>query len=180
MGDQGLKHLVRHRRIERRGRFIQDQQIGATTQGQKQGELGPHSTRERLDPSLAWKLEPVDVALLEVATPARKERRCETDHLVHGHVVEEILLVADESRSRPNGNARLRDISGHPKNTGLSARGPSHAEEDLRRRGLTGAVASEIAKDRPGWNPEIDAAECLHAVICLSQLDGLNCQHVSH
>ena len=58
VGDQRLQDLLGHRRIESRGRLVEDEQFGAAAQRQQQRELGAHAARERLDLPVGGQLEP--------------------------------------------------------------------------------------------------------------------------
>ena len=65
--DQRLQDLLGHRRVEARGRLVEDQQLRAAAQRQQQRELGAHAARQRLDLAVRRQLERAEIALLEVA-----------------------------------------------------------------------------------------------------------------
>src|SRR4029434_797929 len=136
--------------IEARRRFIQQEQLRSAAKRQEQRELRPRAARQRFDLSVRRQVERATVALLQIAPPAWIERGSEANHLLDGHVVEEVLVLAHEGRAVADLDAVARFVRGRAEHAGASARRPRHPEQDLDRRRLARPVATEEPTDRSG------------------------------
>src|SRR4030095_6876820 len=104
--------------------------------------------RQALDVPAQLKIELAQVLLLEIAAPPRIERSGEGDDLADGHVVVEILLIADK-RAAPADLDAAETVGGRVSEDGsVTTRRPRHAEQDFHRRRFPGAVLAEKAEDR--------------------------------
>ncbi len=128
-------------------RFIEHEQLHTATQREQQREFAAHAERESGRLLVQRQLERVQVALLEIAPPARIERRREADDLLDGHVVVERLVLVHEAGARPDGHARCGIACRQAEHACLSGSGSSHAEQQLDRGRLAGPVATEESED---------------------------------
>ena len=97
-----LQRLLGHRGIESRRRLVDNQQLRAAAQREKQREFRPHAARESLDLALRRQIEIAQISFFKIGAPFRKKCRGEADHLRHGHVAVEIFLFADETGAAPD------------------------------------------------------------------------------
>ena len=123
----------------------------------------------RLDVPAQLEIELAQVLLLEIAAPPRVERSREGDDLSDGHVVVEILLVADEGAAPANLDAAAAVGGRESEDAGFTTRRPRHAEQDLHRRRLAGAVPAEKAEDRSRRHLQVEPSQRFDIVIALPQ-----------
>src|SRR5206468_6685067 len=167
-------------RIESAGRFVEDEKLRAAAQRQQQRELRARPPRERPDLAIDRQLERPEVALFEIAAPARVEGSRESDDLLRRHVVVEIFLLADERRAPPDLDARLPVVGIEAEDARLTAGRPHHPEQDLDRGRLAGAVAAEKAVDGAVRHLELQPAERFHCRVALAQVGGFYDRAISH
>ena len=85
--DQRLQHFFGHRRIEPRGRLVEDQQLRAAAEREQQRELGAHAARQRLDLAIRRQLERAEVALSR-GRRASADRSAAVKRIISATVIE--------------------------------------------------------------------------------------------
>src|ERR1044071_3149628 len=178
--DARLQHSPRHPRIEPRRRLVENQQLRSSAKRKHQRELRPHAARQRLHFSIGRQLELAQVLLFEIATPARIERRGEACDLRDGHRVIEILVLTDEAGAFANLDARLRLRRVESEHARAAGGGRGHAEEDLDRCRLPGAVASEKTADRSARHLQVETVQRLDPVIYFPESTRFHDPFLSH
>ena len=116
----------------------------------------------------------------EVLTPARVESSGEPNDFLDGHVIEEVFVFGNKrhvATDLDTGGDMVRAPAEYPR---FSRSGMDHPKQDLERRRLAGAVATEESTDRSGRNLQREPAQRLDVAERFSEISGLDDHFLRH
>jgi hypothetical protein len=145
---QRLKELAPRERVESRDGLVEDEQLGALRERERERNLGLLPARQRPDLLLERDPQAREPAPREGVVPTRVELAPGPQHLVDPKSAVERMLLRDEADARQEPRRLLaRRVAEHAHR---ASRRRGQADGEMKKRRLAGAVRTDERGDRAG------------------------------
>src|SRR5580704_13914666 len=166
--------------IEAFARFVEDEKLRATREGQQEGKFCAHSLGERSHFFPGGKAIFDEESACFVGSPIGIEAAGEANQLLDGHVAVERLVFGDvgDAFAQARRFARIRNRA--TEDRGVAGCRADHSEKHLDRGAFAGTVWTEERGDAVFGDGQVQTIDGEELAVGFRQTAGLNRERVGH